>query len=549
MARYIFITGGVVSSLGKGLASAALGALLQARGYRVRLRKLDPYLNVDPGTMSPYQHGEVFVTDDGAETDLDLGHYERFTGVSATRADNITTGQIYKTILEKERRGDYLGATVQVIPHVTDEIKRFVLSEALAEDGEEADFVLVEIGGTVGDIEGLPFFEAIRQLGQELPRGHAVYVHLTLLPFIKTAGEMKTKPTQHSVRELRAIGIQPDILLCRCEQPIPPEEKRKIGLFCNVRETAVIQAMDSASIYNVPLDYHQEGLDREVLAAFGIETAPAPDLTRWLSIADRLARPDGEVTIAVVGKYTVLKDAYKSLIEALVHGGVANNVKVNLDWVESETFEGEPGAAAARLEGVHGILVPGGFGERGAEGKIRAAQFARERNVPYFGICFGMQMAVIEAARNLVGLKDASSTEFGPTPDAVVGLMTEWVKGNEREVRRAGDDLGGTMRLGAYKAHLAPGSRIAEIYGASEISERHRHRWEVNTAYRYRIEAVGLKFRGNSPDGLLPETVEREDHPWFIGVQYHPELKSRPFAPHPLFASFIAAAVEQSRLV
>jgi CTP synthase len=549
MARYIFITGGVVSSLGKGLASAALGALLQARGYRVRLRKLDPYLNVDPGTMSPYQHGEVFVTDDGAETDLDLGHYERFTGVSATRADNITTGQIYKTILEKERRGDYLGATVQVIPHVTDEIKRFVLSEALAEDGQEADFVLVEIGGTVGDIEGLPFFEAIRQLGQELPRGHAVYVHLTLLPFIKTAGEMKTKPTQHSVRELRAIGIQPDILLCRCEQPIPPEEKRKIGLFCNVRETAVIQAMDSSSIYNVPLDYHQEGLDREVLAAFGIEHAPAPDLTRWLSIADRLARPDGEVTIAVVGKYTVLKDAYKSLIEALVHGGVANNVKVHLDWVESETFEGEPGAAAARLEGVHGILVPGGFGERGAEGKIRAAQFARERNVPYFGICFGMQMAVIEAARNLAGLPDASSTEFGPTPNAVVGLMTEWVKGNEREVRRAGDDLGGTMRLGAYKARLAEGSRIAEIYGATEISERHRHRWEVNTAYRERIEKVGLKFRGNSPDGLLPETVEREDHPWFIGVQYHPELKSRPFAPHPLFASFIAAAVEQSRLV
>ncbi len=549
MARYIFITGGVVSSLGKGLASAALGALLQARGYRVRLRKLDPYLNVDPGTMSPYQHGEVFVTDDGAETDLDLGHYERFTGVSATRADNITTGQIYKTILEKERRGDYLGATVQVIPHVTDEIKRFVLSEALAEDGKEADFVLVEIGGTVGDIEGLPFFEAIRQLGQELPRGHAVYVHLTLLPFIKTAGEMKTKPTQHSVRELRAIGIQPDILLCRCEQPIPPEEKRKIGLFCNVRESAVIQAMDSASIYNVPLDYHQEGLDREVLAAFGIETAPEPDLTRWISIADRLARPDGEVTIAVVGKYTVLKDAYKSLIEALVHGGVANNVKVNLDWVESETFEGEPGAAAARLEGVHGILVPGGFGERGAEGKIRAAQFARERDVPYFGICFGMQMAVIEAARNLAGLPDASSTEFGPTPNAVVGLMTEWVKGNEREVRRAGDDLGGTMRLGAYKAHLAEGSRIAEIYGATEISERHRHRWEVNTAYRERIEQVGLKFRGNSPDGLLPETVEREDHPWFIGVQYHPELKSRPFAPHPLFASFIAAAVEQSRLV
>jgi CTP synthase len=549
MARYIFITGGVVSSLGKGLASAALGALLQARGYRVRLRKLDPYLNVDPGTMSPYQHGEVFVTDDGAETDLDLGHYERFTGVSATRADNITTGQIYKTILEKERRGDYLGATVQVIPHVTDEIKRFVLSEALAEDGQDVDFVLVEIGGTVGDIEGLPFFEAIRQLGNQLPRGHAIYIHLTLLPYIKTAGEMKTKPTQHSVRELRAIGIQPDILLCRCEQPIPPEEKRKIGLFCNVRESAVIQAMDSASIYNVPLDYHREGLDAEVLAAFGITDAPAPNLDRWAQISDRLARPDGEVTIAVVGKYTVLKDAYKSLIEALVHGGVANNVRVNLDWVESETFEGEPGAASARLEGVHGILVPGGFGERGAEGKIRAAQFARERQVPYFGICFGMQMAVIEAARNLCGLADASSTEFGPTPDPVVGLMTEWVKGNEKEVRGAGDDIGGTMRLGAYQASLAAGSKIAEIYGSTTISERHRHRWEVNNDYRLRIEAAGLKFRGMSPDGLLPETVERDDHPWFVGVQYHPELKSRPFAPHPLFASFIAAAMEQSRLV
>ncbi len=549
MARYIFITGGVVSSLGKGLASAALGALLQARGYRVRLRKLDPYLNVDPGTMSPYQHGEVFVTDDGAETDLDLGHYERFTGVSATRGDNITTGQIYKTILEKERRGDYLGATVQVIPHVTDEIKRFVLADALAEDGQAVDFVLVEIGGTVGDIEGLPFFEAIRQLGQELPRGHAVYMHLTLLPFIKTAGEMKTKPTQHSVRELRAIGIQPDILLCRCEQPIPADEKRKIGLFCNVRESAVIQAMDSASIYTVPLDYHEQGLDAEVLAAFGIVDAPLPDLSRWQAIAERLARPDGEVTIAVVGKYTVLKDAYKSLIEALVHGGVANNVKVNLDWVESETFEGDQGAAAARLEGVHGILVPGGFGERGSEGKIRAAQFARERLVPYFGICFGMQMAVIETARNLCGLPDASSTEFGPTPEPVVGLLTEWARGNVKETRSAEDDLGGTMRLGAYTAHLAQGSRIADIYGAETVSERHRHRWEVNLAYRDAVEGAGLKFRGMSPDGVLPETVEREDHPWFIGVQYHPELKSRPFAPHPLFASFISAAVEQSRLV
>ena len=549
MARYIFITGGVVSSLGKGLASAALGALLQARGYRVRLRKLDPYLNVDPGTMSPYQHGEVFVTDDGAETDLDLGHYERFTGVSATQGDNITTGRIYQRILEKERRGDYLGATVQVIPHVTDEIKKFVLSEAKDEEGHDADFVLVEIGGTVGDIEGLPFFEAIRQLGQELPRHHAVFMHLTLLPFIKTAGEMKTKPTQHSVKELRSIGIQPDILLCRCEQPIPPDEKRKIALFCNVRPSAVIQAMDSSSIYGVPLDYHREGLDAEVLACFGITDAPAPNLSRWEAIVDRLTNPDGEVCIAVVGKYTVLKDAYKSLIEALIHGGVANNVRVSIDWVESEAFEGEDGAAAARLEGVHGILVPGGFGERGAEGKIRAVQFARERRVPYFGICFGMQMAVIEAARNVAGVKGASSSEFGPTPEPVVGLMTEWVRGNRLETRGANDDLGGSMRLGAYEAVLVPGSKVADIYGDSTISERHRHRYEVNIGYREAIEGAGLRFSGLSPDGVLPEIVEREDHPWFVGVQFHPELKSRPFAPHPLFASFVAAAVEQSRLV
>ncbi|MFI4935393.1 MAG: CTP synthase [Caulobacterales bacterium] len=545
MARYIFITGGVVSSLGKGLASAALGALLQARGYGVRLRKLDPYLNVDPGTMSPYQHGEVFVTDDGAETDLDLGHYERFTGVSATKADNITTGQIYKTILEKERRGDYLGATVQVIPHVTDEIKRFVL----ADPGPGVDFVLVEIGGTVGDIEGLPFFEAIRQLGQELPRGHACFVHLTLLPFIKTAGEMKTKPTQHSVKELRSIGIQPDVLLCRCEQPIPPEEKRKIGLFCNVRPSAVIQAMDASNIYAVPLDYHAQGLDAEVLDVFGIRDAPEPNLDRWTEISERLNHPDGEVTIAVVGKYTVLKDAYKSLIEALIHGGVANRVKVNLDWVESEAFEGEEGAAATRLEGVHGILVPGGFGERGSEGKIRAAKFARERSVPYFGVCFGMQMAVIEVCRNVAGIGCATSSEFGPTKEPVVGLMTEWVRGNEREVRTGEDDKGGTMRLGAYEAVLTPGSKIAQIYGATAISERHRHRYEVNIGYRAAFEGAGLKMTGISPDGLLPEIVEREDHPWFIGVQFHPELKSRPFAPHPLFASFIAAALEQSRLV
>ena len=545
MARYIFITGGVVSSLGKGLASAALGALLQARGYKVRLRKLDPYLNVDPGTMSPYQHGEVFVTDDGAETDLDLGHYERFTGVSATRADNITTGQIYKTILEKERRGDYLGATVQVIPHVTDEIKRFVL----ADPGDGVDFVLVEIGGTVGDIEGLPFFEAIRQLGQELPRGQACFVHLTLLPFIKTAGEMKTKPTQHSVKELRSIGIQPDILLCRCEQPIPPEEKRKIGLFCNVRPSAVIEAMDADTIYSVPLDYHAQGLDAEVLAVFGLTDAPAPDLTRWRQVSDRAIHPDGEVTIAIVGKYTVLKDAYKSLIEALIHGGMANRVKVNFDWVESEAFEGDDGAAAARLEGVHGILVPGGFGERGSEGKIRAAQIARIRQVPYFGDCFGMQMAVIEAVRNVVGVAAASSSEFGPTSEPVVGLMTEWTQGNRREVRADGDDLGGTMRLGAYEANLTAGSKIAGIYGGTAVSERHRHRYEVNIGYREAFESAGLIMTGVSPDGLLPEIVERTDHPWFIGVQFHPELKSRPFAPHPLFASFIAAAVEQSRLV
>ncbi|MFC5374598.1 CTP synthase [Brevundimonas faecalis] len=550
MPRYVFITGGVVSSLGKGLASAALGALLQARGYKVRLRKLDPYLNVDPGTMSPYQHGEVFVTDDGAETDLDLGHYERFTGVSAARSDNVTTGRIYSTILEKERRGDYLGATVQVIPHVTDQIKQFCLSPAKTDAGEDVDFVLVEIGGTVGDIEGLPFFEAIRQLGQDLPRGQSCFMHLTLLPFIKTAGEMKTKPTQHSVKELRSIGIQPDILLCRCEQPIPADEKRKIAQFCNVRPDSVIQAMDSADIYAVPLDYHAEGLDTQILAHFGLNDAPEPDLASWTEIVRRRLHPDGEVTIAVVGKYTVLKDAYKSLIEALQHGGVANNVKVNIDWVEADTFEGDPQACAERLEGAHAILVPGGFGERGAEGKIEAARFARERKIPYFGICFGMQMAVIEAARNLAGFPKATSTEFGPAEEPVVGLMTEWTQGNQRVLRQQGGDLGGTMRLGAYASTLKAGSKIAEIYGATEISERHRHRYEVNINYRETIEEkAGLVFAGLSPDGVLPETVEREDHPWFIGVQYHPEYRSRPFKPHPLFASFIGAALVQSRLV
>ncbi len=543
MARYIFITGGVVSSLGKGLASAALGALLQARGYTVRLRKLDPYLNVDPGTMSPTQHGEVFVTDDGAETDLDLGHYERFTGRSANKQDNITTGRIYQELIARERRGDFLGATVQVIPHVTNAIKEFVL-----DCNEGVDFVITEIGGTVGDIEGLPFFEAIRQLGNDLPRGHVVYIHVTLLPYIPTAGELKTKPTQHSVKELRSIGIQPNILLCRCDREIPREERRKLGLFCNVRESAVVEARDvEGSIYDVPAAYHAAGLDREVLAAFGIEPAPKPNMRRWESVSNSYHNPEGEVTIAIVGKYTGLKDAYKSLTEALTHGGMANRVRVNLEWIESEIFEdGDP---APHLENVHGILVPGGFGARGAEGKILAAKFARERKAPYFGICFGMQMAVIEAARSLAGVVHANSTEFGPTEEPVVGLMTEWMRGNELETRRAEGDLGGTMRLGAYRATLAAGSKIAGIYGTTAISERHRHRYEVNTAYRQRLEEKGLRFAGMSPDGLLPETVELVDHPWFVGVQFHPELKSRPFDPHPLFSSFIAAAKAQSRLV
>ncbi len=542
MTRYVFITGGVVSSLGKGLASAALGALLQARGYRVRLRKLDPYLNVDPGTMSPYQHGEVFVTDDGAETDLDLGHYERFTGRPCSRDDNITTGRIYLDIITKERRGDFLGGTVQVIPHVTNAIKDFVKT-----GNEGYDFVLVEIGGTVGDIEGLPFLEAIRQLGQELPRGSAVFVHLTLLPFIPSAGELKTKPTQHSVAELRSIGIQPDILLCRTDRPIPKEERRKLSLFCNVRESAVIEARDVSSIYDVPLSYHAEGLDTEVLDAFGITGAKPPNIVPWQAISRRIHNPEGEVTIAIVGKYTGMKDAYKSLIEALTHGGIANQVKVHLDWIESEVFENED--PTPFLEHVNGILVPGGFGQRGAEGKIRAAGFARERKVPYFGICFGMQMAIIEAARSLAGVKGANSTEFGPTTEPVVGLLTEWLRGNALEKRVAGGDLGGTMRLGAYEAQLAAGTRIADIYGSTQISERHRHRYEVNMEYRGRLEGKGMRFSGVSPDGVLPETIEFEDHPWFIGVQFHPELKSRPFEPHPLFKSFIGAAVEQSRLV
>jgi len=544
-ARFIFITGGVVSSLGKGLASAALGALLQARGYKVRLRKLDPYLNVDPGTMSPYQHGECYVTDDGAETDLDLGHYERFTGVPARQSDNVTTGRIYSDVIAKERRGDYLGGTVQVIPHVTDAIREFVLS-----DVSDEDFVLCEIGGTVGDIEGLPFLEAIRQLGNELGRERACYIHCTLLPYIGAAGELKTKPTQHSVKELLSVGIQPDILLCRAEREIPQGERRKIALFCNVKESRVIPALDVDTIYAVPLTYHREGLDIEVLRFFSMlrdGDEESVDLTRWQSIAHTVRAPEGEVSIAVVGKYTVLLDAYKSLAEALAHGGIANNVKVRLNWVESEIFERDD--PVPYLENVHGILVPGGFGERGSEGKIQACRFARERNVPYFGICFGMQMAVIEAARHQAGIEGASSTEFGPTDEPVVGLLTEWKKGNQVEVRGANDDKGGTMRLGAYPCVVEDGSHIHEIYGARHISERHRHRFEVNVSYREKLEAVGLKFTGMSPDGVLPEIVEREDHPWFVGVQFHPELKSKPFEPHPLFASFIEAAVKTSRLV
>lgn len=544
MTRYVFITGGVVSSLGKGIAAAALGALLQSRGYKIRLRKLDPYLNVDPGTMSPYQHGEVFVTDDGAETDLDLGHYERFSGVSATRADNVTAGRIYQDIIQKERRGGYLGATIQVIPHVTNAIKEFILSDA-----GDADFVLCEIGGTVGDIEGLPFFEAIRQLGQELERDQAIYIHLTLMPYISTAGEMKTKPTQHSVKELRSIGIQPNILLCRCDREIPEEERRKLALFCNVRPSSVIEAQDSTHIYEVPLDYHKNGFDKEVLACFGIKDAPEPDLSRWQEVSRRLNNPDGEVNIAIVGKYTAMKDSYKSLIEALHHGGLANGVKVNLNWIDARAFDGDDDSIVSELSEVNAILVPGAFGDSGAEGKIKAIKFAREHKVPYFGICFGMQMACVEAARNLAKLEDASSTEFGPCKNEIVGIMTEWVKGNEKVERGNDDDMGGTMRLGSYDAVLKDGTRAKEIYGNTHIQERHRHRYEVNISYKEQLEACGLKFSGLSPDGRLPEIVEYEDHPWFVAVQFHPELKSRPFEPHPLFKDFVRAAIVQSRLV
>ena len=544
MARYIFITGGVVSSLGKGLMAASLAALLQARGYKVRIRKFDPYLNVDPGTMSPYQHGEVYVTDDGAETDLDLGHYERFTGVSAHQGDNITSGRIYQDIIAKERRGDYLGATVQVVPHVTDEIKAFALAGQ-----DDHDFILCEIGGTVGDIEGLPFMEAIRQLRNELEPWQTLSVHVTLVPYIAAAGELKTKPTQHSVRELASLGIKPDVLLCRAEHPIPDSERRKIAQFCNVRQEAVIPAQDAPSIYSVPLQYHGEGLDAEVLRAFGITDAPDPDLSRWYDVVDRHSNPEGEVTIGVVGKYVGLQDAYKSLNEALVHGGMAHRVKVNTKWIDAEIFEGDDADIAAKLEPMHAILVPGGFGERGSEGKIAAVRFARERKVPFLGICLGMQMACIEAARS-AGYAGASSTEFGETAEPVVGIITEWMTEEGLQTREAGGDLGGTMRLGAYDAKLSANSHVSRIYGGNTmISERHRHRYEVNSAYIDSLESQGLVFSGMSPDGLLPEIVERPDHPWFVGVQLHPELKSKPFDPHPLFAGFVGAALEQARLV
>ncbi|MEZ7880919.1 MAG: CTP synthase [Rhodospirillales bacterium] len=541
MTRFIFITGGVVSSLGKGLASAALAALLQSRGFKVRLRKLDPYINVDPGTMSPYQHGEVFVTDDGAEADLDLGHYERFSGVSARKTDNVTTGRIYSDVIAKERRGDYLGATIQVIPHITDAIKAFVVSDLTDED-----FVLCEIGGTVGDIEGLPFLEAIRQLSNELGRDRTMYLHLTLLPYIPTAGELKTKPTQHSVKEMLSVGIQPDVLLCRADREIPEAERRKIAQFCNVRQESVIQALDVDSIYRVPISYSEQGLDDEVCRHFHL-SAPKPDLTRWHEITERATKPEGEVTVAVVGKYTGLLDAYKSLAEALAHGGIANNVKVKLNWIDSEIFEGKN--TMHELEGVHGILVPGGFGERGVEGKIAAAKFAREHNVPYFGICLGMQMAVVESARNMAGIKGAGSTEFGQCDEPIVGLITEWERDGIIEKRSENSDMGGTMRLGAYQAQLSPNSHIRKIYGTDTISERHRHRYEVNGNYGGALAKAGMVISAKSPDGLLPEIVEIPDHPWFIGVQFHPELKSRPFDPHPLFTSFINAAVDQSRLV
>ena len=542
MARYIFVTGGVVSSLGKGLASASLASLLQHHGYKVRIRKLDPYLNVDPGTMSPYQHGEVYVTDDGAETDLDLGHYERFTGVTSKQSDNITSGRVYQKIINKERKGEYLGATVQVIPHVTNEIKAFI-----SNDIHDEDFVICEIGGTIGDIESLPFIEAIRQFHNDNDRLNSLFLHVTLVPYIDSSGELKTKPTQHSVKELRSLGIQPNILLCRSDREIPEEERKKIGLFCNVSQDCVIQAINADTIYEVPMNLKNEGLDKRVLDYFQLESKNI-DLKMWSQVSKHVLEPDGEVTIGIVGKYTGLADAYKSLNEALSHGGIFNNVKVHLKWVESEELN--ESNIREKLTGCHGILVPGGFGERGAEGKILAINYARTANIPYFGICFGMQLAVIEMARNILGIKDANSSEFSNCSNSIVGLMTEWSNSqNKIEKRSENSDLGGTMRLGAYKAKLKKGSKVHDIYQSENITERHRHRYEVNSKFEEQFEKEGVLFSGYSPDGLLPETVEIKDHPWFIGVQFHPELKSKPFDPHPLFKSFINAAKLNSRLV
>jgi CTP synthase len=542
MARFIFITGGVVSSLGKGLSSASLGALLQSHGYTVRLRKLDPYLNVDPGTMNPIQHGEVFVTDDGAETDLDLGHYERFTGVSASKYDNITSGRIYQNIIQKERRGDYLGGTVQVIPHVTDAIKDFILDHS-----DDVDFLLCEIGGTVGDIEALPFFEAIRQLKNELGHDNCLFIHLTLLPFIAAAGELKTKPTQHSVKELTSIGIQPDIIILRCDRDIPEDERKKISSFCNVPFSRIIPAVDVGNIYDVPMHLHKNGLDSEVLKIFNIKRKTKPDLSRWIEISKNANSIENNVHITIVGKYVQLQDAYKSLDEALYHAGIVNKIKVNIDWLDSEILENSN--ILDHLNNTDAILVPGGFGQRGSEGKIKAINFARERKIPYLGICFGMQMAIIELSRSLLGLENASTTEFGVTEHPVVDLMKEWKKGKTVEKRDENTDLGGTMRLGAYDALLSEGSKVSEIYKTNKISERHRHRWEANISYKDSLEKKGVLFSGMSPDGRLPEIIELVDHPWFVAVQFHPELKSRPFDPHPLFVSYVLAALEKSRLV
>ncbi len=549
MSRYVFITGGVVSSLGKGLMAASLGALLQARGYRVRIRKLDPYLNVDPGTMSPYEHGEVFVTDDGAETDLDIGHYERFTGVMATRTDSVSSGQIYSRVLEQERLGKYLGSTIQVIPHVTNEIKAFI-----AHDTGDADFVLCEIGGTVGDIEGLPFFEAIRQFALEGPPDNCVFVHLTLIPYLEACGELKTKPTQHSVKELRSIGIVPDVIVCRSDAPLPDKERRKIALFCNVHQDAVVSSQTMKSIYYAPIAYHEQGLDSVVLRSFGMQDARKPDMSQWQDVWWRISNSIGSVKVAVVGKYTALEDSYKSISEALIHGGIANRVQVNAEFIESDIFETtDPGL---HLDGCDAILVPGGFGGRGIEGKIRAAEYARLERIPYLGICLGMQTAIIDAARNLLGIPNAGSEEFamerggnGADIEPIIFYLKKWQQGEETIVRAPEDDKGATMRLGAYAAILDPDSLAYQQYGCQEISERHRHRFEVDVTYREKLQEKGVIFSGMSPDGTLPEIMELRGHPWFIGVQFHPELKSRPLDPHPLFTGFIRAALEQSRLL